>query len=129
MHISETDLNKIMDALMSRDETQCLIAQSFIVNAKDAKASGALREAALDRVMNEFHATDEIEIDDDAGTSASDEGTWVQAWVYVPNPEEDDEESPDIDLETVCPVDRAALADDANRRAAILRDLKERESL
>jgi hypothetical protein len=88
MHISETDLNKIMDALMSRDETQCLIAQSFIVNAKDAKADGGLREAALDRVMNEFNATDEIEIDDDAGTSPSDDGTWVQAWVWVPKPNE-----------------------------------------
>jgi hypothetical protein len=90
MHINEADLNKIMDALMSRDPMQCLVAQSIVVKAKDARADGAMRDAAENRVMFEFHATDEIEIDDDAGTSSTDEGTWVQAWVWVPAPEEDE---------------------------------------
>lgn len=31
------------------------------------------------------YASDAIEIDDDAGTSEGDGGTWVQAWVWVPN--------------------------------------------
>lgn len=83
MNIPEQDLNKIMDALMSRDEMQCLVAQSLIVTAKDARADPAL----ISEAQNLF-GFDEIEIDDDAGTSESDSGTWVQAWVYVPKPEE-----------------------------------------
>lgn len=97
MHLNEQDLNKIMDALMSRDETQCLVAQSLIVKAKDARADSALRDAAEHRIMYEWRATDEIEIDDDAGTSPGDDaGTWVQAWVWVPRAEDDDEDEDDI---------------------------------
>lgn len=33
------------------------------------------------------HCNDECEIDDDAGTSRADTGTWVQAWVWVPYPD------------------------------------------
>lgn len=81
MHINEGDLNKVMDALMSRDEAQCLVAQSIIVNAKDGRAEGD----EIERARNEY-ANDECEIDDEAGTSRSDEGTWVQAWVWLAAP-------------------------------------------
>lgn len=39
----------------------------------------------------------DVEIDDDAGTSEGDEGTWVQAWVWLSNEDlgrEEDEEEP-----------------------------------
>lgn len=42
-------------------------------------ATEELREAA-----RQEHGSDEIEIDEDAGTSPADEGTWVQAWVWLP---------------------------------------------
>lgn len=50
--------------------------------ALDAVATPAVREVARDTYQN-----NEIEIDEDAGTSPSDEGTWVQAWVWVAYPD------------------------------------------
>jgi DnaJ-class molecular chaperone len=50
-------------------------------DAFDAIATPAVREAAS------MHCSDDIEIDSDAGTSPSDDGTWVQAWVWVPYPD------------------------------------------
>jgi len=35
-------------------------------------------------------SSDSIEVDDGARLSIVDEGTWVQAWVWVPNPEKED---------------------------------------
>lgn len=75
-------LDKIMDALMSRDEAQCLVAQSFITNAKDLLASPSLRADA-----EAEYGSDDIEIDDDASTSPTDDGVWVSAWVYLANPD------------------------------------------
>lgn len=48
----------------------------------------------IERARSE-HGTDEVEIDDDASTSPSDEGTWVSAWVWlegVASEEEEDSE-------------------------------------
>lgn len=45
------------------------------------EASPVLRARA-----HELHGSDEIEIDDEgAGTSPGEDGTWVQAWVWVPD--------------------------------------------
>lgn len=33
--------------------------------------------------------TDDLNIDDDAGKSEADEGVWVEAWVWLPNGEDD----------------------------------------
>lgn len=40
-------------------------------------------EKLIDRAR-ELYANDDLEIDDDAVISASDDGCWVQAWVWVP---------------------------------------------
>ena len=36
------------------------------------------------------NTNDDVQIDDDAKVSVADEGTWVQAWVWVPAKEEQD---------------------------------------
>ena len=58
-----------------------------------ADATPEERSAAQDE-----HGSDDIEIDDDALASRTDEGVWVQAWVYVAmsddEPEEDEEMEP-----------------------------------
>jgi hypothetical protein len=50
--------------------------------ALDGIATPAVREAAQEQFQN-----DECEIDEDAGTSESDKGIWVQAWVWVAFPD------------------------------------------
>ena len=32
----------------------------------------------------QYDSDDDVEIDDEAETSEADDGTWVQAWVWVP---------------------------------------------
>lgn len=54
-------------------------ALGLIDKAESFVASPGLRELA-----NDLYGTDEVEIDDEqVGTSPSDDGTWVQAWVWV----------------------------------------------
>lgn len=48
-------------------------------------------------ITRKLYANDEIEIDDDACLSESDGGTWVQAWVWVPENDESEEEDDDDD--------------------------------
>lgn len=80
--LNTTDLGKIQDALMSRDPSACMVAQALIVTARDGLADHAMREAANDK-----WATDDLEIDDEPATSAGECGTWVAAWVWMPEPE------------------------------------------
>ena len=49
-------------------------------------ADEALRDAAILE-----HGSDEVEVDDETCTSPSEDGTWVQAWVWVPKSNESDE--------------------------------------
>jgi hypothetical protein len=55
-----------------------------------AKATPELVQAARDEYQNE-----DIEVDDDATTSRTDTGTWVSAWVWVPDDEDDEEDEDD----------------------------------
>lgn len=67
-------------ALLGEEEhAKTLLA---VKEALDGIATPTVREVARDN-----HQNDELEIDDDAGTSPSDEGTWVQAWVWVAWPD------------------------------------------
>lgn len=65
--------------------------EKAIGEMRDAAATPEERAAAQDE-----HGSDDVEIDDDALASRTDEGTWVQGWVYVamsddePEDEEDD---------------------------------------
>ena len=56
----------------------------------DAEADPAL----LKKARELYHEDGTIEIDDNAQISVGDEGTWVQAWVYVPHEEGEDDERP-----------------------------------
>jgi hypothetical protein len=43
------------------------------------------RKILIERARSLYEGTDaDIEVDDDASVSPSEEGTWVQAWVWVP---------------------------------------------
>jgi hypothetical protein len=44
------------------------------------------REALLEKARDRYarDSDDDIEIDDDAKLSETENGTWVQAWVWVP---------------------------------------------
>lgn len=85
--INTSDLGKVQDALMSRDPAACAVAIGIITNARDGLADPGMREAANDR-----YGTDDIEIDDEPATSAGEGGTWVAAWVWIEDPEEEEEE-------------------------------------
>jgi hypothetical protein len=52
-------------------------------------ADGGLIEAARDRYA--LGSSDNIEIDDGALTSIGDEGTWVQAWVWMEHEDDEDD--------------------------------------
>ncbi len=102
MHIRYDKLDKTQDALMMAQRALAptatpdqradalaavLVAQSFIVAAKDQRATPAEIEEARDQ-----YGDDENEIDDDAGTSRAEDGSglWVQAWVWLArDPDED----------------------------------------
>lgn len=85
--LNHIDLDKIQDALISRDKAACMVAESLIVAAKDSRASPELRAQA-----EGIYARDDIEIDDIAGASIGEGGAWVQAWVWVASPAGDDGE-------------------------------------
>lgn len=40
----------------------------------------------------ELHASDDLEIDDDPFLSPGEDGKWVSAWVWVPNPDTEGDE-------------------------------------
>lgn len=89
------------------DHMTLLGAIELMDKAKAGVASPGLRELA-----NDLYGTDEVEIDDEGvGTSASDEGTWVQAWVWVSLSEQieaglvDDPDDESICATPGCPED------------------------
>jgi hypothetical protein len=86
-YINLADLNKIQDALMSRDELACVAAQYIVTAARDNCADPGLVQSARDE-----YQTDDVEIDDEGvPTSEGENGTWVGAWVWIADPEPDDE--------------------------------------
>jgi len=91
-YLNHQHIDQIQDALMSRDPIACTIAIGLITTAKDHRADPALLAKASD-----LYATDELEIDDVAGASEGDAGTWVQAWVWVPKPDTSYEVEPQRD--------------------------------
>jgi hypothetical protein len=72
-------VDQIEAALSSRDAIACAEAIGLILAAKNDRASDELRTQA-----EALYGSDELEIDDVAGTSEAEFGTWVQAWVWVP---------------------------------------------
>lgn len=80
--INSTDLAKIDAAIDRRaSDAERTEARTLIVDCLARTTSQAMREAAADR-----WASDDLEIDDEASESPTDDGgTWVSAWVYVRN--------------------------------------------
>lgn len=52
-----------------------------------------LRQRAI-KAARDLYGTDDIEIDDDAKLSTTDDGVWVQAWVWVHNEDMPESEVP-----------------------------------
>lgn len=62
--------------------------RALLANAIEAEWA----ESPLIERARELHQDEDTEIDDNASTSEADGGTWVQAWVWVPNDEESDDD-------------------------------------
>lgn len=60
----------------------------------EPRMDDAVDPELLKKARELYHEDGTIEIDDNAQTSVGDEGTWVQAWVYVPHEEGEDDERP-----------------------------------
>lgn len=107
MHILMEDLNKLTDAMMraqsalrpaTSDEAKdavasLIVAQSIVVKVKDSAADPTLRAAAFEK-----YGSDDIEIDDEVSASHGDDGSFVQAWVWIEREEEPEEEIDEPDL-------------------------------
>lgn len=78
-----------------------IAALNPLVKVVGHKEFSPATEEEIKLAREKYHAEfPEIEIDDDAGTSEADDGTWVQAWVWLSNEDlgiedEDDEEEDD----------------------------------
>jgi hypothetical protein len=79
MHITAAHLDTIEKALTLQENWDK--ALEAVKEVREGVASDALLKAARDA-----YQSDDIEIDDDAGTSPHDEGCWVSAWVHLRKP-------------------------------------------
>ncbi len=60
----------------------------------EPRMDDAVDPELLQKARDAYQEYGSIEIDDNAQISVGDEGTWVQAWVYVPHEEGEDDERP-----------------------------------
>lgn len=60
------------------------------------KQAGLFTPATQEQIdaAREIHQCNEVEVDDNAGTSDSEDGTgyWVQGWVWIDTPDDEDED-------------------------------------
>lgn len=56
----------------------------------EAVAEREVYAGTIESARNTY-CNDEINIDDDAMVSVGDDGVWVEAWVWVQNPEDDED--------------------------------------
>lgn len=98
---SVEELLKVVDALMP-GLAHIAVQDYQIINEAPIRAREALaayhehddiREDAVNRArdlaLHRYCAGDNIEIDDDARLSHGDDGLWVQAWLWVDDPDDD----------------------------------------
>lgn len=77
-YLKPTDFDLVHKALLGEQAAQPA-ALAAVVDALDLVATPTLRQQAHD-----IWATNDLEIDDEGvGTSPTDGGTWVQAWVWL----------------------------------------------
>lgn len=98
--INTPDLRKLQDAVMRADralngEGEAEIARIELVKVTAilANVSDGLADSAMREVANQQYGTDDIEIDDEPATSPADGGTWVAAWVWIKEPEDEEEDA------------------------------------
>ncbi len=88
--ISTPDLDKLIayfEGLQPNAPSLEDEALSTLKSVKEGIAPPGLREEANDQYGN-----DDVEIDDEPGTSEADGGTWVAAWVWVAQPDDEEED-------------------------------------
>lgn len=99
IRFDDADLALLRDQLKKRQASyiesqveytgiQTMLDRLDKVEAETAN-NGALVETA--RELYAFGSDDDIEVDDDAALSQSDEGTWVMMWGWIRNEDEDEE--------------------------------------
>lgn len=89
--INKPDLDRLIelsDTVLTEDTAAEV--QKILHEAKRNMADPALREAAHDQ-----YGTDEIEIDDEPAIASASGGTWVAAWVWMPDDEDEDDDQAD----------------------------------
>lgn len=64
-----------------------LSSGSRVQAASEPSMDGIADPALLKKARELYQEDGNVEIDDNAQSSVGDEGTWVQAWVFVPNEE------------------------------------------
>jgi len=82
-YLSITDFERVHEYVRNLEDGNPELPEALLLldKAADSVASPGLRELA-----NDLHGSDDIEIDDEGvGTSESDDGVFVQAWVWVPH--------------------------------------------
>jgi len=85
MQINDLKLTAIENALDQPTPGNIAAAHKAVQETRSSTATDdQLAEARA------IHANDDLEIDDDATVSEADNGYWVQAWVWVPQDDEDD---------------------------------------
>jgi hypothetical protein len=93
MHINEKEVELIEAGILSAIEMHPDVRE-VLQSAADAithVANGRATDDEIEAARDEYAvgSDNNVEIDDDAGTSRADDGTWVQAWVWLRNTEEE----------------------------------------
>ncbi len=70
----------------------------LVKDAEDSLTDEEIKDL-IEEARSEYCRNDDLEIDDDAAISRTDFGTWVGAWVWVPNEKTDDEDDDEEDDE------------------------------
>lgn len=90
--INKPDLDRLLELVENQwgnDDLQSE-ASNILDKAKENMADPALREAAHDEYA--LGSDNNIEIDDEPAIAPASGGTWVAAWVWMPDDEDEDEE-------------------------------------
>ena len=90
---------------VSDEEADALIALDTPLSIEIGQRARRMREDMGDcaatietaRGMYALRSNDDLEIDDEPSVSIADEGTWVMAWVWVPDADEGDADEGDAD--------------------------------
>jgi len=88
MITSATELKQWQKWITEGDPKEALRAMQDLIDGIGS-AGPELVGAAKEKYA--LGSDDNIEIDDDAHESRADDGAWVQAWVWVPNPDSEED--------------------------------------